>query len=187
MLFRSVSQSRYDSHAPQRKVGVIKKAWIKGNELWISGIVWKKDFPDAEKELKSEKLGMSFEGSHVEIEDQQSHIWKVKDLVFTGAALLLKTAAAYAKTEALAASAMIAELVGIDNGGVRMAKSNKVTAEDPLVAAVTATIQKGFQGVSSALEAQTAAITTLHASQESAQAELLEVLATRHKKDPMLS
>ena len=105
--------SGQDSHAPQRKVGVIKKAWIKGKELWISGTIWKKDFPDAEKALNSKKLGMSFEGSDVQIENPDAHIWKVKDLFFTGAALLYKTAAAYFKTEALAASSMYAELVGI--------------------------------------------------------------------------
>ena len=31
-----------EGHDPQRKVGVIDKAWIKGKELWVKGKLWKK-------------------------------------------------------------------------------------------------------------------------------------------------
>lgn len=171
-----------DGHAPQRKVGVIKKAWIKGKELWISGTVWKKDFPDAEEALKSKKLGMSFEGSDVAIEDANAHIWTVKDLVFTGAALLLKTAAAYSKTEALAASAMFAELVGIHKRGAVMPKTIMVkesTAFDSK--AFGEALTKAIGPLAAAVASQTAAITSLHASMENSQADVYDLLAKGKK------
>lgn len=178
--------SELDRHAPQRKVGVIKKAWIEGSALWISGYIWKKDFPDAEKALDSEKLGMSFEGSQVDIEDQHAHIWRVKDLIFTGAALLLKQTAAYTKTEALAASAMSAELVGIESGGFVMADKNKKIGEgvdqEQLIGLISAALEKAVSPMVTAVQAQTAAITTMHASMESNQADLtdlVEVLASK--------
>lgn len=180
--------SEKDGHAPQRKVGVINKAWIKGSQLWISGQIWKKDFPDAEKALNSKKLGMSFEGSEVQIEDQNAHIWSVKDLVFTGAALLLKTAAAYYKTEALAASAMFAELVDIGKGGKVMAKEKGSASPggldtEALGKVFAAAISNAVAPLAAAVNAQTAAITSMHASIETSNTDMLELIAGKASDD----
>jgi hypothetical protein len=178
---------RQDKHSPQRKVGVIESAWIKGKELWIKGKIWKKDFPDAEEALRSKKLGMSFEGSDVQIEDAHASVWKVADLFFTGAALLLKTAAAYSKTEALAASAastMYAELYK-ESGGSVMAKgtgSNQPTAGAFDVEAFTRALMAAVAPLTQAVQAQTAAVTGMQASFEELQTSLVEVDAKSAKK-----
>jgi len=116
----------FDKHNPKKKVGVIQKAWIDGNKLMCSGIIWKKDFPDVKDALKDKQLGMSFEGSNISVEDPKADVWKITDVCFTGAAILYKTAAAYQKTEALAAAAdnraICAELVYIHTGGKAMSQ-----------------------------------------------------------------
>lgn len=50
-----------DTHAQRRKVGVIDKAWIDGNDLKVEGHIWKHDFPESETDLKQSGLGMSME------------------------------------------------------------------------------------------------------------------------------
>jgi hypothetical protein len=127
--------SDLDRHDPTRKVGVIKKAWIEGNAIKVSGIIWKKDFPDAEVDLKRRNLGMSFEASDIDVEDPHADVWTLKHLCFTGAAILFKSAAAYYKTDALAASAskMSAMLITKNNGGEQMA--NTKNKKKPSVAA----------------------------------------------------
>jgi hypothetical protein len=125
-----------DQHQPTRKVGVIKKAWIEGNAILVSGVIWKKDFPDAEKDLKQKDLGMSFEASDIDVVDAKADIWTLKDLCFTGAAILYKASAAYFKTEALAASAaMSAQLITTTNGGEQMAQDAKKKNKKTSVAA----------------------------------------------------
>lgn len=115
-----------DAHSPQNKVGVIQKAWIKGSELWISGIIWRRDFPDAEKALSKNNLGMSFEAADIEVEDTKAEVWNLVDFHFTGATILYKNAAAYSKTSAslLASIAASAEKVHQIYGGAFM-KTNK--------------------------------------------------------------
>lgn len=93
------------SHAQRRKVGAIKKAWIDGKDLWVSGVVWKHDFPEAEKDLKKPSLGMSMELGKVQVQDLDAEIWKLDDFYFLGATILRKDAAAYHKTLAIAAKA----------------------------------------------------------------------------------
>lgn len=92
-------------HAARRKVGVITKAWIDGKKLKVEATIWKKDFPEAERDLKRVGLGMSMEISQVQVEDQDASVWVLSDFVFTGATVLEKTSAAYYKTDAIAAAA----------------------------------------------------------------------------------
>lgn len=94
-----------DTHAQRRKVGVIKKAWIKGKDLCVSGVIWKHDFPEAVKDLKRDGLGMSMELGKVSVEDVRADIWHLEDFYFLGATILRKDAAAYYKTLAIAAKA----------------------------------------------------------------------------------
>lgn len=116
------------SHAQRRKVGVIKKAWIEGQDLYVSGVVWKHDFPEAEKDLKRPSLGMSMELGKVQVADLDAEIWKLEDFFFLGATILKKDAAAYHKTLAIAAKA---EERKNDMATVKKAKG-KETVEDQL-------------------------------------------------------
>jgi len=113
-----------DAHEITHKVGVIEKAWIKGNALWVSGYVWVGDFPDAEKVLSTKGLGMSMELTHVLVEDRDADPWVLKDFVFTGATFLRKTNAAYFDTEAIAASASTSIFITTE---AAMPKTNATT------------------------------------------------------------
>lgn len=193
-------EDSFDKHNPKKKVGVIQKAWIVGNKLMCSGIIWKKDFPDVKEALDDKQLGMSFEGSNISVEDPKAEVWKITDVCFTGAAILYKTAAAYQKTEALAAAAdhkaICAELVYIhkNNGGKAMStKAKKVSrtshghgrrsvsagsGETDLVKVVAKTLQTALKPMSAALATQTAALAAMSASFEDFSNEQLELLAT---------
>jgi outer membrane murein-binding lipoprotein Lpp len=91
-----------DEHAPRRKVGVITGAWIEGNAVKVKGIIYKKDFPEAIRDLKTSGLGMSMELADVYVSDKDADVWQLDDFRFTGATVLFKKAAAYYQT-ALAA------------------------------------------------------------------------------------
>src|ERR1017187_3799529 len=94
-----------DSHAQQRKVGVITKAWIDGKDLRVEGHVWKHDFPKAEKDLKQTGLGMSMELGDVRVDDPHADVWALDDFQFLGATILWRDSAAYNRTQAIAARA----------------------------------------------------------------------------------
>lgn len=94
-----------DGHATQHKVGVINKAWIDGNKVKVKGIIYKKDFPKAEHDLKRPDLGMSMELANVYVRDQHEDIWHLEDFYFTGATILKKDAAAYYGTSLAAKAA----------------------------------------------------------------------------------
>jgi hypothetical protein len=94
-----------DAHDPAYKVGVIQRAWIKGNALYVSGFVWIGDFPDAQKVLTTPGMGMSMELTKVKVEDPDAEVWVLSNFVFTGATFLRKNAAAYFDTQAIAAAA----------------------------------------------------------------------------------
>jgi hypothetical protein len=97
--------SKLNTHDQQHKVGVIKKAWIEGKDLWVEGVVWKHDFPESEKDLKKPNLGMSMELGAVQVEDLKADTWILSDFFFLGATILDRNAAAYHKTLAIAAKA----------------------------------------------------------------------------------
>jgi len=156
-----------DKHAPTHKVGVIKRAWIDGRDLKISGVVWKKDFPEATKDLNKSNLGMSFEADQIEVEDQEAPIWTISHLCFTGATILYKNAAAYYNTsaEALAAAASMSATVlnKLTDGGMKMSK----TVKKKTIAAASPDLnflKKGFTALTAAISAQTDAIKELIAS-----------------------
>lgn len=94
-----------DTHAQRHKVGVIEKAWIDGKDLRVEGHIWKHDFPEAEKDLKQHGLGMSMELGQVAVEDPHADIWTLADFNFLGATILWRDAAAYYRTQAIAAKA----------------------------------------------------------------------------------
>jgi hypothetical protein len=96
----------FRDHAKQTKVGVITEAHIEGKDLVISGHLYEKDFPEEVAYIKENKtkLGASYEIADVSVEDTDAKVWTLTGLLFTGAAILRKDAAAYAKT-AIAAQA----------------------------------------------------------------------------------
>jgi len=94
-----------DGHQQRRKVGVIQKANIEGKDLWVEGIVWKHDFPEATDDLKQKNLGMSMEIGQVAVDDINADVWVLNDFYFLGATILFRDAAAYERTQAIAAQA----------------------------------------------------------------------------------
>ena len=94
-------------HAAQRKIGLITEADLDGKNLTVKGILYQQDFPDAVAAIRARsrtgELGMSFEVTRARVDDPQADIWVIRDLIFTGAAILARASAAYGNT-ALAAS-----------------------------------------------------------------------------------
>ncbi len=94
-------------HDVQRKIGVISRAEIKDDRLEVSGYLFGKDFPETVAELRARKgrLGMSYEVTGVKVADPAADIWTLERVVFTGAAILERNAAAYQSTSLAATAA----------------------------------------------------------------------------------
>lgn len=94
-------------HDARRKIGVITRADIVGDRLEVSGFLFGKDFPDVLREMRarSGRLGMSYEVTDVRVANPSAEVWALEHIVFTGAAILERTAAAYQSTS-LAANAV---------------------------------------------------------------------------------
>ena len=90
----------FSDHAKRTKIGVITEAHIDGNAVVIAGHLYEKDFAAEVAYLRQHKdrMGASYEISDVTVRDPAADIWDIDHLVFTGAALLFKDKAAYAKT-----------------------------------------------------------------------------------------
>ena len=113
-----------DGHDARRKVGVITSAeilpvdgkWQKANgkndgasrpsatarQTWrleIVGYIFARDFPDVvEKMRDGGELGMSYEIANAQVADVSAAVWTLTEATFTGAAMLLRSKAAYAST-----------------------------------------------------------------------------------------
>lgn len=143
---------RYDfkGHDPQNKVGLITGAEIVGNAINIEGFIYASDFPNEALNIHRQqaRLGFSFEALIA---------WEVGDgdpavatkCIFTGAAILLKTDAAYKSTAIAAAAA-------------------KETTMEDVTAAVTAAMQALMGPV-------TEQLTALKASQDAQSAAIEEL------------
>ncbi|HEY5868698.1 MAG TPA: hypothetical protein VI542_24585 [Candidatus Tectomicrobia bacterium] len=145
-------------HDKQIVVGVITGAEIHGNDLVVSGHLLGKNFPEEVLGIQRNKdqLGMSYEISMVQVEDVEADIWRLTGLQFTGAAILLKRAAAYQHT-AIAARA----------------------EEDPLMSGAVDTIMTKLNAIDTAL-------LTLQASQQedaAAEAAKYEEAAKLHDEE----
>lgn len=104
------SNKSLDDHAQKVKVGVITAARIVGNGFNVEGHLFDKDFPQEVAAIRAavarNEVGMSLESTRTLLQDYIHNgelVAKAVSLVFTGAAILLKTNAAYGKTD-LAAS-----------------------------------------------------------------------------------
>ena len=92
-------------HEKPAITGVITSAMIEGNDVVVAGHLFGKNVPDKVSTIQDNKhrLGMSYEIGDVVVEDDTASIWTLLSFIFTGAAILEKTAAAYSHT-AIAAS-----------------------------------------------------------------------------------
>jgi len=95
-------------HDARRKIGIITRAEIAGDELQVSGYLFARDFPDVVRDLRTRRgrLGMSYEVTQVRVADPAAEIWALDHIVFTGAAILERAAAAYQTTSLAANSAV---------------------------------------------------------------------------------
>lgn len=94
-------------HDVRRKIGVITRAEIHGGRLEVGGHLFGKDFPEVMRQLRArrERLGMSYEVTRVRVADPAAPVWVLEHVVFTGAAILERAAAAYQKTSLAARAA----------------------------------------------------------------------------------
>ncbi|HEY3927200.1 MAG TPA: hypothetical protein VGL89_02390 [Candidatus Koribacter sp.] len=91
---------RMDGHDAQRKIGVITSAELRGDRVEIEGHLFAHDFPEVVREIAESqgKLGMSYEIADARVQDAQVGVWAVTEFAFTGAAVLKREKAAYART-----------------------------------------------------------------------------------------
>lgn len=106
-------------HNQKTIVGVITGADLAGHDLCIEGYLYGKNLADEVKTIQDSKdrLGFSYEISNVEVENPDADVWVLRHFLFTGAAVLEKNAAAYAKTSIAAQAnedAIMAETVLLD-------------------------------------------------------------------------
>jgi hypothetical protein len=89
-----------DGHDSRRKVGIISSADIVGSELVVKGYLFARDFPDLMSQIRSSRdsLGLSYELADVRVENVSASVWKLTEVTFTGAAILLRHKAAYEGT-----------------------------------------------------------------------------------------
>src|SRR5258706_1292798 len=90
---------KLDGHDARRKIGIITSADIVGKQIVVSGYVFARDFPELMAEWKrGVKLGMSYEVADARVEDVRAAVWRLVEVTFTGAAVLLRDKAAYSGT-----------------------------------------------------------------------------------------
>jgi hypothetical protein len=105
----------FDGHDAQNKIGLITAAHIDGDALVIEGFIYAADFPreSLRIHLGQADLGFSFEAQQIAVESLDADPLVVIDCTFTGAAILMKDAAAY-RTTSLAAAAAQAQEASMD-------------------------------------------------------------------------
>jgi hypothetical protein len=89
-----------ESHDDRRVAGIITQASIVDIELRISGYIFGLQFPDLVRKLERhpETIGMSHESRNAHVDDMRASIWKIDELTFTGASVVLRSKAAYRQT-----------------------------------------------------------------------------------------
>jgi len=131
-------------HDARRKIGVITRAEIVEGRLEVAGYLFGKDFPEVLGELraKRERLGMSYEVTDVRVRDPRADVWVLESIVFTGAAILERAAAAYEQTS-LAAQA--AKNGNHQSGGMEMDRKVSETLE--ILAQASQALAAEFSGL----------------------------------------
>ena len=91
----------WDGHDAKQKCGIITAAEIDGDAVRVSGYLFARDFSDMMKEMHAhgdEALGMSYELADAHVADMRADVWRLTKATFTGAAILLRSKAAYRST-----------------------------------------------------------------------------------------
>ncbi len=91
----------WDGHDARCKIGVLTEANLHGEKLMVRGYLYARDFPDVAKAIRAhapEALGMSYELADAKVENLNAEVWKLTQVTFTGAAVLLRDKAAYRAT-----------------------------------------------------------------------------------------
>jgi hypothetical protein len=99
----------WDGHDARQKCGIVTAAEMDGSSLKVSGYLFARDYAEMMEQIEAhgdEALGMSYELADAHVEDMRAEVWRLTQATFTGAAILLRTKAAYTGTSfRLAASA----------------------------------------------------------------------------------
>lgn len=98
----------WDGHDARQKCGIITAAHLEGQRLMVSGFIFARDYPELPElpELQTQlaasgeadRMGMSFELADAHVEDMRAPVWTLTRATFTGAAILLRSKAAYRGT-----------------------------------------------------------------------------------------
>ena len=91
----------WDGHDAKQKCGIITAAMIDGNAVRVSGYLFARDFTEMMQEMHAhgdEALGMSYELADAHVENMRAEVWRLTKATFTGAAILLRSKAAYRST-----------------------------------------------------------------------------------------
>jgi len=100
----------FGDHDRSQPIGAVHQAYIQGNDLWVEGILYGRNFPGivATIKLHKDRLGLSYEITNCEVESEAAPIWKLTACTFTGLACLKQSAAAYGDDTSIAARAAAA-------------------------------------------------------------------------------
>lgn len=121
----------WDGHDARQKCGVITEAWIEGSGLLVRGHLFGHDFPEIERKMgkPDADLGMSYELADAHIENMRAQVWTVTKCIFTGAAILQRTKAAYRTTRvnlSAVADNVVTKLTFVgESSRIRLAKRGK--------------------------------------------------------------
>lgn len=91
----------WDGHDAKQKCGIITAATLEGDALRVNGYLFARDFAEMMTEMRAhgdEALGMSYELADAHVENMRAEVWRLTKATFTGAAILLRTKAAYRDT-----------------------------------------------------------------------------------------
>ncbi len=91
----------WDGHDARQKCGIITAAEIDANAIRVRGYLFARDFAEMMSDIHAhgdEALGMSYELADAHVENMRAEVWRLTKATFTGAAILLRTKAAYRNT-----------------------------------------------------------------------------------------
>jgi len=102
----NVDPEGYTDHLKSHPIGTILSAALRGKDVVVSGVLHAKYWPKEVATINANKnqLCMSYEIGSCAVEDDRAPVWTLKDFRFQGAAVLLKSAAAYGAKTSIAAS-----------------------------------------------------------------------------------
>lgn len=92
----------WDGHNAKQKCGIITAARIDGIRVRVSGFLYARDYAGMVQQIEAhpdDALGMSYELADAHVRDMRAKVWVLDRATFTGAAILLRSKAAYRRTE----------------------------------------------------------------------------------------